>query len=101
MMDSLFKGINDLLSNERLVPFLLAFSTTVGLLGVMAILSFHEVPEGSREVIFVLVGSLGAGWTGIVGYYYGSSSGSAKKSEIMAKSTEKLEDAQIETLEKK
>lgn len=46
-------------------------------------------PGGMRDALLVMVGSLGTMATSIVGYYFGSSSGSARKDEIMAKESEK------------
>jgi len=40
---------------------------------------------GMRDALLIMVGSLGTMATSIVGYYFGSSSGSARKDEIMAK----------------
>lgn len=45
---------------------------------------FREVPVGSKEIAFTMLGTVGAAWTGIVGYFFGSSAGSAKKTEILA-----------------
>ena len=44
---------------------------------------WREVPPGSREAALVLLGSLANSGTMVVGYWVGSSAGSARKDEIM------------------
>lgn len=44
---------------------------------------WREVPQGSREAALVLLGSLANSGTMVVGYWVGSSVGSARKDEII------------------
>ena len=68
-----------------MTPTILAYSVTAGFFGVLLMLAFVEVPAGTKEVLYVMVGSLGTAWTGIMSYYYGSSSGSASKQATIDK----------------
>lgn len=68
-------------------PRVLAYVITVGFFGVLGyILKFGlpEQNEAAKNVLLMLVGSLGTAWTtGVIGYYFGSSSGSDRKTELM------------------
>ncbi len=75
------------------LPMFLAVATTIGFFALLAKICLYEVPSGSKEIAFAMIGSVSTAWTGIVGYYYGSSAGSAKKTEIMAASGKKDGDA--------
>ncbi len=66
-------------------PKIIAFSVTGGFFGVLALLAYVEVPLGTKEVLYVMVGSLGTAWTSIINYYFGSSSGSASKQALLDK----------------
>ena len=50
----------------------------------IAALFLYEPPEKAREPLLILVGSLSAAFGAVVNYWFGSSSGSAHKSELLA-----------------
>ena len=70
----------------------LAFITTILFFTIIFIILFHGVgpntaqtgPTPERDLLFTLLGVVATGWATIVGYYYGSSSGSAQKSLALA-----------------
>ena len=64
-------------------PRILAYGVTAGFFGLLSFMLRREVPAGSTDVLNVMVGSLGTAWISIVSYYFGSSAGSARKTEIM------------------
>lgn len=70
--------------NRDNLPLLLAMTTTVGFLSLLWLLCFHEIPPSSHDLLLAMVGTVGGAWNMIVGYYFGSSAGSAKKTELMA-----------------
>lgn len=47
-----------------------------------------EPPARAMEPLLILVGSLAAAFGAVVNYWFGSSAGSAHKSELLAKSAE-------------
>lgn len=63
----------------------LAYAITVGFFGTLIALMFAPIPEGSKEVMYVMLGSLGTAWAAVNAYYFGSTRGSAMKTELIAK----------------
>lgn len=66
-------------------PDILAVLITVGFFGVLAYLLKYGVPKEGGEALLVMLGALGAAWGAVVNYYFGSSSGSAQKTELLAR----------------
>lgn len=66
------------------IPAILALSVTGGFFGLLYLIAFHEVPAQSATLLNVLVGTLGTAWIGVVNYYFGSSSGSAAKTQLLS-----------------
>lgn len=46
-------------------------------------LTFKVIPDGNKSVLELVVGALIGSFTTVVGYFFGSSRGSAEKSEML------------------
>lgn len=64
---------------------LLGITTALGFITVTLVLCFHAVPTESQDIVMAMTGVLATTFGAVVGYHFGSSAGSAKKTEIMAK----------------
>jgi hypothetical protein len=71
---------------KDITPKLLALAVTLGFFGVLAYIMVLSVPEASRDVLNIMLGSLGTAWISIISYYFGSSSSSDRKTELIAAS---------------
>ena len=67
------------------MPKLLATLVTVGFFSMLVIMSLKDIPIANRDLMNVMLGALGAAWTGVVSYYFGSSAGSMEKTRIIGK----------------
>ena len=52
---------------------------TVGFFVMLYLVIRKEIPDGSRELANIMLGSLGASFTAVISYWVGSSAGSASK----------------------
>lgn len=66
-------------------PRILAYGVTAGFFGLLSFLLRHDLPAGSKDVLNIMLGSLGTAWISIVTYYFGSSAGSDKKTDLMGR----------------
>lgn len=74
-----------------ITPAMLAIGVTVGFFGILSYLLTDSPPDGSRDVLNIMLGSLGTAWVSMVAYYFGSSAGSQRKTDLMAKQTGRQE----------
>ena len=69
------------------LPGLLAVGVTIGFFGLLAFMLTHDVPAANASVLNIMLGSLGTAWIQVMSYYFGSSSGSDKKTDVIANMT--------------
>lgn len=68
-------------------PRALAAGVTLGFFSVLLYMLVHDVPATTKDVLNIMLGSLGTAWVSIIAYYFGSSSGSDRKTELLARTT--------------
>lgn len=67
------------------VPAVLSITITLGFFGVLYSMLVGGVPEGEKDVLLVMLGALGTAWANVCQYWFGSSTGSKDKTELMGK----------------
>ena len=67
------------------MPLALGLGTTIAFMGLLVLLVFRVIPKENETVFNILLGSLGSAWVSVISYYFGSSAGSDKKTEIMGR----------------
>jgi ATP-dependent Zn protease len=67
------------------VSYILALVITVGFFGLLSYMLKFEVPNGNKDVMNILLGSLGTAWITIVGFFFGSSIGSKEANASLKK----------------
>lgn len=70
-------------------PRQIAWVSFVGFFAILIILMFVDVPATAKDALLIMLGTLAGIVTSIAAYYFGSSSGSARKSELIDKLVEK------------
>jgi hypothetical protein len=58
---------------------------TVGFFAMLYVVICQEIPESSQTLANIMLGSLGTSFTAVVGYWVGSSAGSAQKTNALEK----------------
>jgi len=76
---------------NRYVQAFLAVAITLGFFATIGVLFYKaDIPGPVKDILLVMLGALLASWKELTGYFFGSSSGSAKKDEQNAALTAQL-----------
>ena len=67
------------------MPKVLAFTVTIGFFGCLFWMFVYGVPKNGNEALLLMLGALQTAFTGMIAYYFGSSSGSRAKDDLLAK----------------
>lgn len=68
---------------RNIFQYILGAVIVVGFFVLLYLLLVTGVPESNKELLNITVGALIGSFTSIVGYFYGSSLGSADKNELL------------------
>lgn len=71
-------------STRSKIPGALAIGVTLGFFGLLLLTALHSMPPGAEAVLNIMTGSLATAWIMVITFYFGSSAGSDRKTEIMA-----------------
>lgn len=72
-------------ATKSIIPGTLAFVVTVGFFGILWMLMTGEAVKS--DALMLMLGSLGTAWGSCISYYFGSSSSSQSKDQMIYKST--------------
>ena len=73
------------IATKSWVPPVLAISITLGFFGILLALMYDQVQKTNE--VMVMLGSLGTAWSGVIGFYFGSSHSSQNKDALLHQST--------------
>ncbi len=76
--------------------YVLMWMVVLGFFALIGILLFVEVPSGSTNIIYMLFGTLSAGFGSVMQYNFGSSKGSKDKTLLLHKMKSNIEPAKEE-----
>jgi hypothetical protein len=69
-------------------PTVLTYMITVGFFAVLGLMLYDESVVNSPPLL-IMLGSLGTAWTGCIAYWFGTTSGSIAKTNLLAQSAPK------------
>lgn len=69
------------------MPAMLAAALTLGFFGCVGFLMKNGFPEGNKDVLVYMLGSLNTAWLGAMAYYFSTTKSSKQKDIIIANST--------------
>jgi hypothetical protein len=80
--------IKDFMSRVDMMAFLVGLTVMGCFITITLALIYIPIPKENRDSLSILLGIISGGVGSLVGYYFGSSKGSAKKNDIIEKITE-------------
>lgn len=69
--------------NQDLNRYILAWFLGAGFFVMIVVLIFVDIKEGSKEIVYTLLGSFGTAFGMAMSYFFGSSEGSKEKTKLL------------------
>lgn len=66
------------------MPSMLALAAVATLMGCIYMLGFRSIPDTGHDALLILLGAVTVTYKDVYGYFFGSSAGSDRKTEILA-----------------
>lgn len=77
------------MKGKDLFQYALGGLIVAGFFTLLYLLISSEIPEPNKDLLSLVVGALIGSFSTIVGYFYGSSKGSAEKDKLISKQDDK------------
>jgi hypothetical protein len=74
------------MSTHSTTPTVLTYMITTGFFAILGLMLYDDTVVNSPPLL-IMLGSLGTAWTGCVSYWFGTTSGSIAKSNLLAQAT--------------
>jgi len=69
--------------NQDLNRYILAWFLGAGFFAMIMVLIFVDIKDGSKEIVYTLLGSFGTAFGMAINYFFGSSEGSKDKTKLL------------------
>ena len=73
------------IATKSSTPTVLTYMITVGFFSILGLMLYDEAVVNSPPLL-IMLGSLGTAWTGCISYWFGTTSGSIQKTNLLAAS---------------
>lgn len=73
------------MKTKEIYMYALAALIVLSVLTIIGLLIFISMPESNKSILELILGALIASFQLVIGYFFGSSKGSADKTELLAK----------------
>jgi hypothetical protein len=73
------------MATQSNVPAILTFLVTIGFFGVLGLM-LHDDSVIDSPPLLIMLGSLGTAWTSTIAFWFGTTSGSTQKTNLLAQS---------------
>jgi len=70
---------------QKIFPYVLAGFIVLGFFALLFTLTYTDIPKENKDLVNMLIGALLTAFATVIAYYFGSSSGSAKKDDTISK----------------
>lgn len=63
--------------------YIISVFIITGFFTLVGLLIFFDIKDGSKEIVYTLLGTLGASFGAVINYFFGSSEGSKDKTKLL------------------